>query len=81
MYRWLTKILAKGMDRWRLGSWRGVRYILASIHRRDHQRHSDIYGAADCSGLASAARSESCDIVSCAGRTVTEFDDHQALFL
>lgn len=36
------------MDRWRLDVWREVCSILASIHRRAHQRRSDIYGAAAC---------------------------------
>lgn len=62
------------LDRWALGSWREVCYILASIHRRAHQRRSDIYGGADCSRLPSAAGTESCDIVSCAGKTVAALD-------
>lgn len=74
MDRWLNEWMNGWMDRWGLGGWREVCYILASIHRRAHQRQSDIYGAADCASLLSAAGTESCDIVSCAGRAVTALD-------
>lgn len=57
------------MDRWGSGGWRQECYVLASIHRRAHQRQSDIYGAADGAGPPSAAGAQRRDTVSCAGRT------------
>lgn len=62
------------IDRWRLDVWREVCSILASIHRRAHQRRSDIYGAADCRGLPSAAGTEKRDIVNSTEKTVTASD-------
>lgn len=44
---WMDGGVKGGMDRWGLGSWREACYILPLIHRRAHQRKSDIYGSAD----------------------------------
>lgn len=53
------------------GETAGARYA-TYWHRstgKAHQRESDIYGAAVCAGLPSAADTESRDIVSCAAKT------------